>query len=222
MEQRRPQGYCPRPEGGLLRTPSAWLASPVPQAYLRRRAEDEATSAGGGGGAGPACRLCALAGRPLQALSVLPCPRPPTSCAAPREAEVRSARPGERQVGTAAGKARARLWLRGPAGGDGWARPRHLAAPPASPSPPGRPRPRDLRPGRLAPPESGPESAARGPPSPPSCPAHRRGHRPGAWGSARRLPSRPPEPAPRLPAGLTVQPPPPGSPLGSPPALLGI
>lgn len=71
--------------------------------------------------------------------SVPPCPRPPTSCVAPREEVARSAGPGGPQVGSPAGKARAgRLRLRDLAGGHGWARPGHLAVPPASPSPPGR------------------------------------------------------------------------------------
>lgn len=145
--ERRPSGYRSSPK--LTLPPSR---SPVPsQAHLSprltcatgRRMKRRARPRRWGRSSLQAPRAPRPGGRSGPALgpgcSVPPCPRPPTSCVAPREEVARSAGPGGPQVGSPAGKARAgRLRLRDLAGGYGWARPGHLAVPPASPSPPGR------------------------------------------------------------------------------------
>lgn len=144
--ERRPSGYCSSPK--LTLPPSR---SPVPtQAHLsprltcatgrRMKRRARAAEVGPFQPAGSAPRPGGRSGPALgPGCSVPPCPRPPTSCVAPREEVARSAGPGGPQVGSPAGKARAgRLRLRDLAGGHGWARPGHLAVPPASPSPPGR------------------------------------------------------------------------------------
>lgn len=109
-EERRPQGYCPRPEGGSLPAPSAGLTCPpgLPAPRGGGRSDERGRQRRGRASLRAPRPGRAAVPSPPSGLSVLPCPRPPTSCAAPREAEVRSAWPGERQVGASAGKARAR------------------------------------------------------------------------------------------------------------------
>lgn len=140
-EERRPQGHRLPPRLAPPRRRSPVLSRAHLSAKLtcatRYRRRARASEAGRS-----SLQPLRPAGRPGQpelrlGRSVPPSPRPPTSCAAPREAAARGAPPGGRQVEVQAGRAQAGpLRPRRPAGGDDST---HLAAPPQSPPPPGRP-----------------------------------------------------------------------------------
>lgn len=227
--ERRPQGYCPRPEGGLLPAPSAWLTSPVPgltcatgrRTKRRARAtavgpEQPAGSAPWPGGRSQPLRPASRS-FPVPALLLPVRPRWRRRCALPGQVSGRWApRRARRGRAAVAPRPSGRGWRGAPeAPGRAacvtvptWPSGAHVTC--------GQAGSRLGSPGQ-SPPPAPPEARLRR--SPPTAAVTA----PGARGLARRLPSLSPEGAPSLLPGQTVQPPPPpGSPPGSPPALLRV